>query len=49
VGNGSGLSRGDGRRNEPVGRLQAVVARDRAIVAIDLADDKQVLVVFGVF
>jgi transposase len=45
VGNGSGLSRGDRRRNERLERLRAIVAKDRAIVAIDLADEKQAIVV----
>lgn len=43
--NGSGLSRGDRRRNERLAGLRAVVSPDRAIVAIDLADDKQAVVV----
>lgn len=45
MGNGSGLSRGDRRRNERLERLRGIVAKDRAIVAIDLADEKQVVVV----
>jgi len=45
VGNGSGLSRGDRRRNERLERLRAIVTKDRAVIAIDLADEKQVLVV----
>lgn len=43
--NGSGLSRGDRRRNERLERLRSIIDRDRAIVAIDLADDKQAVVV----
>lgn len=43
--NGSGLSRGDRRRNERLAGLRAVVSPQRAVVAIDLADDKQVVVV----
>lgn len=43
--NGSGLSRGDRRRNERLERLRSIVCPDRAIVAIDLADDKQAIVV----
>lgn len=45
MGNGSGLSRGDRRRNGRLERLRGIVAKDRAIVAIDLADEKQALVV----
>lgn len=45
MGNGSGLSRGDRRRNERLGELRELVAKDRAVIAIDLADDKQALVV----
>ena len=45
MGNGNGLSRGDRRRNERLERLRAIVRPDRAVVAIDLADDKQVFVV----
>jgi transposase len=37
----SGLSRGDARRNARLGRLRAIVRADRAILAIDLADDRQ--------
>ncbi len=43
--NGSGLSRGDRRRNERLARLRSIVRADRAVVAIDLADDKQAIVV----
>lgn len=45
MGNGNGLSRGDRRRNERLGELRSVVSMDRAVIAIDLADDKQVVVV----
>jgi transposase len=45
VGNGSGLSRGDRRRNERLAGLREIVSADRAVVAVDLADDKQVVVV----
>jgi transposase len=45
VGNGSGLSRGDRRRNERLAGLREIVSGDRAVVAVDLADDKQVVVV----
>ena len=36
------LSRGDRRRNEKLARLRAVVTRESAVLAFDLADDKQV-------
>lgn len=36
------LSRGDRRRNEKLARLRAVVTRDSAVLAFDLAADKQV-------
>jgi transposase len=39
------LSRGDVRRNARLERLRGVVSRDRAVLAVDLADDKQVVVV----
>jgi transposase len=42
---GSGLSRGDKRRNERLARLRELVPVGNAIVAIDVADDKQALVV----
>jgi len=45
VGKGSGLSRGDRRRNERLAGLREIVSVDRAVIAIDLADEKQVLVV----
>ncbi len=38
------LSRGDLRRNARLDRLRRVVSADRAVLAVDLADDKQVLV-----
>ena len=41
-GNGRRLSRGDRRRNEKLARLRAVVTRDSAVLAFDLAADKQV-------
>lgn len=43
--NGSGVSRGDRRRNDRLEGLRAIVTRGRAVVAIDLADDKQAIVV----
>jgi transposase len=39
------LSRGDLRRNARLERLRGVVSRDRAVLAVDLADDTQVVVV----
>jgi transposase len=39
------LSRGDVRRNARLGRLRGVVSHDRAVLAVDLADDTQVVVV----
>jgi hypothetical protein len=39
----NGLSRGDARRNARLIRLRGIVRPDRAILAIDLADTKQVL------
>jgi hypothetical protein len=42
---GSGLSRGDKRRNAKLARLRGLVAADNAIVGIDLADEKQAVVV----
>jgi transposase len=41
---GSGLSRGDKRRNERLARLRELVPVGNAILGIDLADEKQVLV-----
>jgi transposase len=43
--NGSGVSRGDRNRNARLGRLRELVPLDNAIVGIDLADKKQMLVV----
>lgn len=40
-----GLSRGDRRRNARLGRLREVVGRDRAVLAVDLADRVQAAVV----
>jgi transposase len=41
---GSGLSRGDKRRNAVLARLRELVRADRAILGIDLADEKQAVV-----
>ncbi|HET6869234.1 MAG TPA: hypothetical protein VFH80_25210, partial [Solirubrobacteraceae bacterium] len=45
MGNGSGVSRGDRNRNARLGRLRALVPASNAIVGIDLADKKQMVVV----
>ena len=38
---GSGLKRGDRNRNDRIAALRAVVRRDRAMLAVDLGEDKQ--------
>lgn len=43
--NGSGVSRGDRNRNARLGRLRELVPVTNAIVGIDLADSKQMVVV----
>jgi transposase len=43
--NGNGVSRGDRNRNSRLARLRELVPLDHAIVGIDLADKKQMLVV----
>lgn len=40
----SGLTRGDRRRNERLDRRRAVVARDGAMIGIDLGEDRQMVV-----
>jgi transposase len=45
VSHGSGVSRGDRNRNARLGRLRELVPATNAIVGIDLADDKQMVVV----
>ena len=45
MGNGSGVSRGDRNRNARLARLRALVPVTNAIVGIDLADEKQMVVV----
>jgi transposase len=45
VANGSGVSRGDRNRNARLSRLRALVPLSNAIVGIDLADKKQMVVV----
>ena len=41
----SGLTRGDRRRNRRIGFVRQVVRPELAILAIDLGEDKQVVVV----
>jgi transposase len=45
VSNGSGVSRGDRNRNARLGRLRELVPVTNAIIGIDLADSKQMVVV----
>jgi transposase len=45
MGNGSGVSRGDRNRNARLDRLRELVPNRNAIVGIDLADKKQMVVV----
>jgi len=45
VGKGSGMTRGDRRRNARRERLRAVLPRDGAVIGIDLAEDKQAIAV----
>ena len=42
---GSGLTRGDRNRNRKLEALREVARRDRAVLAVDLGEDKQVAVV----
>ena len=42
---GSGLTRGDRNRNAKIAALREVVRPDRAVLAVDLGEDKQVAVV----
>ena len=42
---GNGVSRGDRNRNARLARLRELVPATNAIVGIDLADDKQMVVV----
>src|ERR1700760_5090082 len=44
-GSGSGMTRGDRRRNARRERLRAMLPRDGAVIGIDLAEDKQALAV----
>ena len=41
---GSGVSRGDKRRNERLAELRVLVTRENAIAGIDLAEDNQAVV-----
>ena len=45
MGNGSGVSRGDRNRNARLARLRGLVPTANAIVGIDLAGKKQMVVV----
>jgi transposase len=45
MGKGSGMTRGDVRRNARRERLRALLPRDGAVVGIDLGEDKQALAV----
>jgi transposase len=45
MGKRNGISRGDARRNARLGRLRGIVCHDWAVLAIDLADDTQVVAV----
>jgi transposase len=45
MGNASGVARGDRNRNARLARLRTLVPLENAIVGIDLADHKQVVVV----
>ena len=42
---GSGMTRGDRRRNARRERLRGMLARDGAVIGIDLAEDKQAVAV----
>jgi transposase len=44
VARGNGLTRGDRNRNRKIAVLRQVVARDRAVLAVDLGEDKQAAV-----
>ncbi len=45
MGNGNGVSRGDRNRNARLARLRVLVPVENAIVGLDLADKKQMVVV----
>jgi len=42
VSHGKRLSRGDNRRNDRLAQLRTVIPHTNAVLALDLADDKQV-------
>src|SRR6516165_9844081 len=44
-GSGSGMTRGDRRRNARRERLRALLPRDGAVIGIDLAEEKQAIAV----
>jgi transposase len=44
-GSGSGMTRGDRRRNARRERLRAMLPREGAVIGIDLAEDKQAIAV----
>jgi transposase len=44
VAQGNGLTRGDRNRNRRIEALRQVVRRDRAVLAVDLGEDKQAAV-----
>ena len=46
---GSGITRGDRKRNARRERLRAVLPRDGAVTGIDLAEDKQALAAIDAF
>jgi transposase len=45
MGKGSGMTRGDRRRNARAERLRALLPRDGAVIGIDLGEDKQAIAV----
>jgi transposase len=45
VGKGSGMTRGDRRRNARRERLRGLLPRDGAVIGIDLGDEKQAIAV----
>jgi transposase len=47
VSNGSGITRGDRRRNARKARLRALVPYENAVAGLDLGEKKQALAVTG--
>ena len=45
MGKGSGMTRGDRRRNARRERLRGMLPRDGAVIGIDLGDEKQAIAV----